>query len=104
MSEPRKTERHADGRLSILWSDGHRAVYSPKPLRLACRCAHCEDEWTGERRLAAGTVPDDVTIQEIRPVGRYGYQFFWSDGHSTGIYTFDRLRSLCECEACKSDR
>jgi ATP-binding protein involved in chromosome partitioning len=102
MSEPRKTERLADGGLAILWSDGHRATYSAKPLRLACRCAHCEDEWTGERRLAAASVPDDVKLLDVRPVGRYGLQLFWSDGHSTGIYTFDRLRAMCECEACRS--
>jgi ATP-binding protein involved in chromosome partitioning len=102
MSEPRKTERLADGGLTILWSDGHQATYSARPLRLACRCAHCEDEWTGERRLAAGSVPDDVKLLDVRPVGRYGYQLFWSDGHSTGIYTFDRLRAMCECEACRT--
>ena len=104
MSEPRRTERGADGRLSILWDDGHRSVYEPRPLRLACRCAHCEDEWTGERRLQAGAVPADVRLDEMRTVGRYGYQFFWSDGHSTGIYTFDRLRELCDCEACRAAR
>jgi DUF971 family protein len=30
-------------------------------------------------------------------VGRYALQIFWSDGHSTGIYAFDYLRSLCPC-------
>jgi DUF971 family protein len=104
VSEPRRTVREADGRLSILWSDGHRAIYGPFALRLACRCAHCEDEWTGERRLQAGAVPADVKLLDVRPVGRYGYQFAWSDGHSTGIYTFERLRTLCECEACSAAR
>jgi DUF971 family protein len=101
VSEPRRAERQADGRLAILWDDGHKAVYEPRPLRLACRCAHCEDEWTGARRLEAASVPDDVGLLEIKPVGRYGYQFHWSDCHSTGIYTFERLRALCGCEACR---
>ena len=100
MSEPRRTERRPDGRLAILWDDGHEAVYEPLPLRLACKCAHCEDEWTGERRLVASSVPPDVRMEGLSPVGRYGYQFRWSDGHSAGIYTFDRLRWLCPCDLC----
>jgi DUF971 family protein len=33
-------------------------------------------------------------------VGRYAIQFHWSDGHSTGIYTFEHLRELCTCPIC----
>jgi len=62
----------------------------------------CEDEWTGERRLTAAAVPAGVTVLDVRPVGRYGLQLSFSDSHNTGIYTFDRLRELCECEACRS--
>ncbi len=94
-------ERRPDGGLAILWDDGHQAAYSAQPLRLACKCALCEDEWTGERRVSAGTVPADVALVELRPVGRYGLQITWSDGHNTGIYTFERLRELCECRACR---
>jgi DUF971 family protein len=104
MSEPRRTEHQPDGRLAILWDDGHQAVYEPFALRMACKCAHCEDEWTGERRLQASSVPSDVALTSIKPVGRYGYQFHWSDGHSAGIYTFERLRALCACGACRAAR
>jgi DUF971 family protein len=31
---------------------------------------------------------------KIEPVGRYAIQIDWSDGHSTGIYPFRRLREL----------
>ncbi len=101
MPTPRRTERQEDGRLTILWDDGHAAVYEPGALRLACKCAHCEDEWTGERRLTAAHIPADIRLNDIKPIGRYGYQFFWSDGHSTGIYTFERLRALCACATCR---
>ena len=63
-------------------------------LRLACACARCVDEWTGERRLDAASVPDDVRPIKIQPVGRYAIQIDWSDGHSTGIYSFRQLRAL----------
>lgn len=80
--------------LRILWSDGHESRYDVRALRLACGCAHCVDEWTGENRLDPSTVPEDVHPQRIEPVGRYAIQIAWSDGHSAGIYPFERLRAL----------
>ncbi len=100
MNQPRRVEIQQDGGLSILWDDGHRAVYPPRDLRLACKCALCEDEWSGERRLFPGAVAADIRLLETKPVGRYGLQLAWSDGHNTGIYTFDRLREICRCPAC----
>jgi DUF971 family protein len=29
-------------------------------------------------------------------VGRYALNFRWSDGHETGIYSFQYLRDLCD--------
>ncbi|HEU5319762.1 MAG TPA: DUF971 domain-containing protein, partial [Methylomirabilota bacterium] len=66
----------------------------------ACACALCEDEWTGRRRVEAAAIPADIRCIKVQPVGRYGVQIHWSDGHSTGIYTFERLRGLCGCEQC----
>ena len=100
MSLPLKVEKLPAGGLAILWDDGHKAIYSGPTLRLACKCALCEDEWSGERRLTSDAVAADIALLESRPVGRYGLQLSFSDGHGTGIYTFDRLRPLCECEAC----
>ena len=100
MNLPRKVERQEDGALVIHWHDGHRSSYPLVPLRAACRCAHCEDEWTGARRLDPASIPADVRILAIRQVGRYGLQFDWSDGHGAGIYTYERLRDLCRCVAC----
>jgi DUF971 family protein len=37
----------------------------------------------------------------VVPVGRYALAFEFSDGHQTGIYHFDLLRQLCECESCR---
>jgi ATP-binding protein involved in chromosome partitioning len=47
-------------------------------------------------------VPLDVQPVKIAPVGRYGIQIHWSDGHSTGILTFRDLRALCPCEVCRA--
>jgi ATP-binding protein involved in chromosome partitioning len=80
--------------LAITWSDGRRSVYDVRALRLACGCARCVDEWTGEQRLDPSSVPGDVRPLRVQPVGRYGIQISWSDGHDTGIYPFRRLREL----------
>ena len=83
-------------RLRIIWGDGERAEYLPRGLRLACPCAACVDEMTGRPILDPAAVRSDVYPREIRYVGRYALQFFWSDGHETGLYTFGYLRELWE--------
>lgn len=80
--------------LAITWADGGESAIDVRDLRLACACAHCVDEWTGEQRLDPASVSEDVKPVRIHPVGRYAIQIAWSDGHDTGIYPFERLRAL----------
>lgn len=80
--------------LVVAWADGHESRIDVRELRLACGCAHCVDEWTGDGRLDASSVPEDVHPLRIEPVGRYAIQIAWSDGHESGIYPFRRLREL----------
>ncbi len=86
--------------LEITWTDGHVSTYPVVYLRRSCRCAACVDEWTGERTLRPEAVPEDVKPVRIEPVGRYALHFAWSDGHSSGIYSFDHLRAICPCGEC----
>lgn len=88
-------------RLAIDWRDGHRSEYAPRTLRLACPCAECVDEFTGRPLLDPQRVPIDVYPLAVQWVGRYALSFDWSDGHSTGIYTFEILRELCPCDECR---
>lgn len=37
---------------------------------------------------------ENVTINEIKPIGNYAVAFVFSDGHSTGIYSWDLLYKL----------
>jgi ATP-binding protein involved in chromosome partitioning len=91
---PRQIRQTGPRSLSIVWADGHESRYEVHDLRLACACAQCVNEWTGERLLDPSTVPADVHPLEIEGVGRYAIQIEWSDGHSWGIYTFERLRAM----------
>jgi DUF971 family protein len=56
------------------------------------------DEWTGKKLLDPGQVPAAITIRALDMVGRYALTFAFSDGHGTGIYSFDMLWKLCEQE------
>ncbi len=100
MMEPEQAEIAESGELHIEWPDGHKSVYTPYHLRVNCRCAACVDEATGLKMLDDALVPRDIKITRVNSVGRYAIAIAFSDGHSTGIYTFNRLRDLCECPDC----
>jgi ATP-binding protein involved in chromosome partitioning len=95
--EPEQVELADNGQLHVSWPDGHQSIYTPYHLRVNCRCANCIDEDTGLQTLDPVQVPLDIKITDIKPVGRYAMAISFSDGHNTGIYTFKRLRDLCEC-------
>jgi ATP-binding protein involved in chromosome partitioning len=93
---PSAIQQRGPRELAITWADGFESVFDVRGLRLACACAQCVDEWTGECRLDPGQVPADVHPLNVRSVGRYAIRIDWSDGHDTGIYAFTRLRQLGE--------
>jgi ATP-binding protein involved in chromosome partitioning len=104
---PSKIEQRDARTLAIRWTDGVESLFDVRALRLACGCANCIDEWSGEALLNADAVPADVAPVGIEPVGRYAIQINWSDGHNTGIYPFERLRKLSDSgqlTAPKEDR
>ena len=83
-----------DRTLAITWSDGRENLYDVVSLRRACPCATCVDEWTRQKRLDPASIPDSVRPVRIESVGAYALKVRFSDGHDTGIYTFQMLRSL----------
>ena len=89
----------SDPGLVIDWDDDVTSTYRTRDLRLACACAACIDEWTHEKKLVDGDVPEDIEVESVKPVGRYGLAMGFTDGHTTGIYTFRRLRHLAGLDA-----
>ena len=83
--------------VKIRWQDGHESIYVARELRLSCPCAACVDEMTGHVRLIASSIAQTVHPVKVALTGRYAVSITWSDGHNTGIYTFERLRKLCSC-------
>jgi DUF971 family protein len=93
---PVKVRLKNEKQLFIQWSDGKECVYSLVQLRRKCPCAVCradmESKGPAYIPLYAG---DSLSLASITPMGNYALQFAWKDGHSTGIYDFEYLRSLC---------
>jgi DUF971 family protein len=95
--------------LEIDWSDGHKSAWSFAWLRDACPCATCKEE-----RAQAGRKPGQPKPAPLLPmfappakpssaqaVGRYALQFTWLDGHTSGIYSWEYLRGVCQCAECR---
>ncbi|MFQ5682760.1 MAG: gamma-butyrobetaine hydroxylase-like domain-containing protein [Candidatus Binatia bacterium] len=81
----------------VTWADRHTGDYPGEYLRGYCPCAVCQGHGTGVKFIQA----PGAKLTEISTVGNYAIQLNWNDGHNTGIYTFDYLRSLCPCPQCK---
>ncbi len=75
----------------FVWSEKEEDVWTARELRIACLCAMCQSETTGERLLDPGSVPEDLKVTHMDLVGNYGLSIHFSDGHTTGIYRLTRL-------------
>ncbi len=81
--------------VGILWEDGIETYILYSELRSLCPCAFCsgEKDVLGNQYGGQRVVPrPDIFVVRFEKVGFYGLQFFFSDGHKDGIYTFDFLK------------
>jgi DUF971 family protein len=84
---------------AVLWNDGSESIIGLEALRRACPCARCagEPDVTGAVRMPAARpayVPSSFQLAGFERVGHYAVALTWGDGHNTGIYSWDLLRSL----------
>lgn len=97
---PTKIERQGDERLRIEWSDETSREYDIRQLRDHCPCATCREKRsappkpTMELPILSAAEAQPPRLLGMKPVGRYAYSLSFSDGHNTGIYTFELLLSL----------
>jgi DUF971 family protein len=73
-------------------------------LRCACTCAACVDEITGRAILQPERVDREVAPVKLELSGNYALKITWSDGHNTGLFTWDRLQQLCELAGPAAER
>jgi len=104
---PEKITLLSDKALTIQWDDGHEGLYFAEHLRRNCPCATCDKE----RELERGKGPlkiiairlENIKLNSWQILGRYALSFMFSDHHNTGIYRFEFLRSLCQCDQCTNN-
>lgn len=78
--------------LEIAFSDGRTFRLPYELLRVYSPSAEVRGHGPGQELLQVGK--REVTILSAETVGHYGFQPTFSDGHSTGIYSWDLLYEL----------
>lgn len=80
--------------LEISFGDGKRYRLSCEYLRVYSPSAEVRGHGPGQEVLQEGK--KDVEIAAIEPIGNYAVRLVFSDGHDTGLYSWDYLYSLGE--------
>lgn len=87
--------------LRIRWSDDQQREYGFGELRDSCPCATCRDKRNqpiqNEASLLPVLTPEEaqpLRVTGMKPVGNYAYAIAFTDGHDTGIYTLQSLRTM----------
>ena len=109
--------------IDITWADDHSSHYDFAYLREECPCAMCNDarmkKAQGQEKdmqlkmehapaaaapaLRSSLLPmykPKLTAKAAHAVGNYALQIDFNDGHATGIFSFDFLRTICPCQDC----
>jgi DUF971 family protein len=83
--------------VAIKWADGAESFITSSALRAASPSAAARGEPDIFGRVHGGEGPRDfsgVTVVGWEMIGGYAVRFEFSDGHGSGLYTYDLLRRL----------
>ena len=111
MIKPKEIRRLGSNTLKISWFDGLECEIDARTLRLACPCADCQQKRgdtshaqplsprlpntrKSSLRVIEASTEQQTDLKEIWAIGNYALGTAWGDGHRTGIYTYDLLRTL----------
>ena len=88
-------ELHRQSRkLDLSYANGEKYSLSCEYLRVYSPSAEVRGHGPGQETLQIGKI--HVAITDIKPVGKYAVQLIFSDGHDTGLYSWDYLYELCK--------
>lgn len=83
--------------VAIRWNDGVESFIACGPLRAASPSAEVRGEHDIFGQKYGGEAPQkhaDVDVTGWEQIGNYAIRFEFSDGHRTGLYSYDLLRQL----------
>ncbi len=78
--------------LDVAFDDGVSVSITAERLRVESPSAEVRGHSPGERRIVTGK--ENVRIVDIEPIGNYAIRIVFDDGHATGLYSWDYLRTL----------
>jgi DUF971 family protein len=95
MSVPQPTSitlHRASHALEVAYDSGESFRLPAEYLRVNSPSAEVQGHGPGQKVLVAGK--RDVNIDAVEPVGNYAVLLRFSDGHATGLYSWDVLHEL----------
>lgn len=95
MAAPQPVEvriRRATQQLEIDFDDGSRASLPAELLRVESPSAEVRGHGLDQKKLVPGK--RGVNITAVEPIGHYAVRIRFTDGHDTGIYTWEFLSQL----------
>ena len=78
--------------LKITFDNGEKVALPAEFLRISSPSAEVQGHSPSERKVLGGK--RHVLITAVEPVGNYAVRLIFSDGHSTGLYTWPYLLEL----------
>lgn len=100
MEPPRHLDLRKDRGLTVEWADGTTSYYSIAYLRRMSPSAEMHELRREQARnpltvLPAGAAASGpITAVNAELVGNYAIRIEFSDGHATGIYSWEYLRKI----------
>ncbi|MEZ6133003.1 MAG: DUF971 domain-containing protein [Planctomycetaceae bacterium] len=92
----------SDRILELTWNDTDVSRLPFRSVRQDCRCAACVDEFTGRQVLDRASVSESIMPDDVSLTGNYALKIRWSDGHESGLFTWDHLRAIANQLAADS--
>ena len=75
--------------LFVKFENGYETTLTAELLRVESPSAEVQGHGSGQKTTPAGKA--NVTIGAIEPVGNYAIRISFSDGHDTGLFSWDIL-------------
>jgi DUF971 family protein len=91
--------------LEVDWDDGTQSIYPIAYLRKFCPCAACKVDRENQKKsrlhVMSSFSEGPVTVSSAEKVGNYALKLNWSDGHASGIYSYEYLRDIAQTPSQK---
>jgi len=84
--------RKKSKQLVVSFDDGSEFHYSFEYLRVHSPSAEVKGHGPGQETLQTGK--ESVTVDRVEPIGHYAVRLVFSDGHNTGLYTWQYLHEI----------